>query len=66
MADITKDLNAVGGDSIKSLFDFVMSWNAVSAKNGDTIDQFMAERTLLEVGEAIHLYARWKGIECQK
>lgn len=66
MADISRDLKVVGNDSINNLFDFVMSWNAISKENGDEIDQFMAERTLLEVGEAIHLYAKWKGIECQK
>ena len=66
MADISRDLKVVGNDSINNLFDFVMSWNAISKENGDEIDQFMAERTLLEVGEAIHLYARSKEMQCQK
>ena len=66
MADISRDLKVVGNDSINNLFDFVMSWNAISKENGDEIDKFMAERTLLEVGEAIYLYARSKEMQCQK
>ena len=60
MADITKAINKVGNNSIKDLYDFVMSWNAIAKEKGDTIDQFMAERTILEVGEAIYLFARSK------
>lgn len=66
MPDITREIEAVGNDPIKNLFRFVMSWNDVSVENGDTIDQFMAERTLLEVGEAIHLYAKWKELKCRE
>ena len=66
MPDITKEIKAVGKDPIENLFKFVMAWNNVSDEHGDTIDQFMAERTLLEVGEAIHLYAKWKELKCRE
>lgn len=66
MPDISKALKEVGGDSIFDLFRFVEAWNNVSVENGDTIDQFMAERTVLEVGEAIFLYSQWKEMKCRK
>lgn len=66
MPDIDKDLNAVGKDSILELFTFVQAWHETSMDAGDLIDQFMGLRTLLEVSEAIHLYSKWKELQCQE
>ena len=63
MPDITDDLVVVGKYPINDLFAFINEWNKVAYKNGDRIDQFMSMRTLLEVSEAIHLFARLKGEE---
>ena len=66
MPDISKYLEAIGGDSIFDLFRFIEAWNKVTVENGDIIDQFMAKRTVLELGEAIYLYAQWKEMQCQE
>ena len=66
MADIDNHLEAVGNDSINNLFDFVKAWYEAAKEHGDTIDQFVAERTVLEVSEAIYLYSRWKEMKCQE
>ena len=67
MPDITESLNAVADEPIGNLFKFVEAWYTVSEEKGNVIDQFMAERTILEVGEAIHLYAQWKEMQkCQE
>ena len=63
MPDFSKSLEAVADEPIGNLFKFVEAWYSVSAEKGDVIDQFMAERTILEVGEAIHLYAQWKEMQ---
>lgn len=66
MPDINDALDAIGGDSILDLFKFVDAWNGVSVDKGDIIDQIMAQRTVLEVSEAIYLYSQWKEMQCRE
>ena len=62
MFELDNELDIVGKDSIADLFAFVDRFyeDARLQSKQDPVGHFMATRTIIEVSQAIHLYAKSK------
>ena len=60
MYELDNDLDEIGKDSIANLFSFVneLYEEARMKSKEDPVEHFMATRIIVEVSQAIHLYAQ--------